>query len=133
MQHLQTLHINLTRLCPHCTAAAIPLNPLQKEHKGVIALLKAASDQTRARFKDIQFQRNKRRKAAAASTALHSRSWYLPVNSWITGTTTLQEASEEQPEQVRCGAGMMQRLAHTGLHRQGHVASLAPAAAAPTV
>lgn len=74
---------------------------LQKEHKGVIALLKAASDSTRARFKDIQFQRNKRRKAAAASTAHHSRSWYLPVNSWITGTTTLQEATDEQPEEVR--------------------------------
>lgn len=86
---------------------------LQKEHKGVIALLKAASDSTRARFKDIQFQRNKRRKAAAASTAHHSRSWYLPVNSWITGTTTLQEATDEQPEEVRqerVGGGCAQRL-----------------------
>jgi hypothetical protein len=80
---------------------AAPPRPLQKEHKGVIALLHAASDRTRARFKDIQFQRNKRRKAAAASAASHSRSWYLPVNSWITGTTVLQDEGQESAEEVR--------------------------------
>jgi hypothetical protein len=78
---------------------------LQKEHKGVVALLKAASDSTRARFKDIQFQRNKRRKAAAASMSRSSRSWYLPVNSWITGTTTAVEAAEAATEEVRVQGG----------------------------
>lgn len=74
---------------------------MQREHKGVIALLHTASDRTRARFKDIQYQRNKRRKAAAASAATHSRSWYLPVNSWITGTTVLQDDAQEEAEEVR--------------------------------
>jgi hypothetical protein len=76
---------------------------LQTEHKGVIALLKSASDKTRSRFKDIQFQRNKRRKAAAASTSLHSRSWYLTVNSWITGTTAVQDDAEEAVAEVSMG------------------------------
>lgn len=71
----------------------------------MIALLKAASDSTRARFKDIQFQRNKRRKAAAASMSRSSRSWYLPVSSWITGTTTAVEAAEPGTEEVGGGRG----------------------------
>lgn len=68
----------------------------------MVALLKAASDSTRARFKDIQFQRNKRRKDAQSSSTMLSRSWYLPVESWITGTTLAGAAAEaaESEEQV---------------------------------
>lgn len=68
----------------------------------MVALLKAASDSTRARFKDIQFQRNKRRKDAQSSSTMLSRSWYLPVESWITGTTLVGATAEaaESEEQV---------------------------------
>lgn len=47
------------------------------------------------RFRDVEFQRNKRRAATARSAV--SRSWYLPVDTWIAGTTAPEEALAANP------------------------------------
>jgi hypothetical protein len=51
----------------------------------VLAQLEAASAVTRPHFRDVEFQRNKRRAAAAAGGS--TRGWYLAVDTWVAGTT----------------------------------------------
>lgn len=77
----------------------------------MIAALKEASDKTRARFKDIQFQRNKRRKDAKSSSSLLSRGWYLPVDSWITGTTMMTDKAAEQAAEAEEQVGVSRTTA----------------------
>jgi len=68
---------------------------LQELHQGVLQKLEADSVSMRPKLRDLEFQRNKR-KAAAAGAGV-SRSWYLAVDLWISGTTAHDEAAVHNP------------------------------------
>jgi hypothetical protein len=55
---------------------------------------------SRAKFRDVEFQRNKRRSAAAGA----SRPWYLTVDTWIAGTLTTEDAVAANPFGNEVGA-----------------------------
>jgi hypothetical protein len=68
------------------TLAALRLPPLSQEfHASVLQQLEEASERTRPKFRDVEFQRAKRRTAAASAGS--SRGWYLEVDTWVAGTT----------------------------------------------
>jgi hypothetical protein len=68
---------------------------LQETHPGVLHLLEQLSVTSRAKFRDVEFQRNKRRSAAVGAGA--SRPWYLTVDTWIAGTLTTEDAVASNP------------------------------------
>lgn len=68
---------------------------MQETHAGVLHLLEQLSVTSRAKFRDVEFQRNKRRSAAAGAGA--SRAWYLTVDTWIAGTLTTEDAVASNP------------------------------------
>ncbi|WIA19514.1 hypothetical protein OEZ85_004125 [Tetradesmus obliquus] len=68
---------------------------LKETHAGVLHLLEQLSVTSRAKFRDVEFQRNKRRSAAAGAGA--SRAWYLTVDTWIAGTLTTEDAVASNP------------------------------------
>jgi hypothetical protein len=74
----------------------------QETHPGVLHLLEQLSVTSRARFRDVEFQRNKRRSAAVGAGA--SRPWYLTVDTWIAGTLTTEDAVASNPFGDEVGA-----------------------------
>ncbi|KAF6254623.1 hypothetical protein COO60DRAFT_1703206, partial [Scenedesmus sp. NREL 46B-D3] len=68
---------------------------LKEAHPGVLHLLEQLSLKSRAKFRDVEFQRNKRRSAAAGAGT--SRPWYLTVDTWIAGTLTTEDAVASNP------------------------------------
>jgi hypothetical protein len=50
----------------------------------------------------VEFQRNKRRSAAAGA----SRPWYLTVDTWIAGTLTTEDAVAANPFGDEVGAAV---------------------------
>jgi hypothetical protein len=57
---------------------------------------------SRAKFRDVEFQRNKRRSTAAGA----SRPWYLTVDTWIAGTLTTEDAVAANPFGDEVGAAV---------------------------
>jgi hypothetical protein len=76
------------------------LRPFQELHEGVISALAEASAATRSAFLDLAFLRKQRQRGGGAS----SRSWYVTVDHWITGTVAATEAEQAFAEEVRRGA-----------------------------
>ncbi|KAF8058936.1 CPK9 [Scenedesmus sp. PABB004] len=68
---------------------------LKELHPAALAQLAALSKLSRPRFRDVEFQRNKRRTAAAGGGV--SRAWYLAVDTWIAGTAATGEAAAHNP------------------------------------
>eukprot|EP00775_Hariotina_reticulata_P009364 gene9364-9527_t len=68
---------------------------LKELHPGVLKKLEADSANMRPKLRDLEFQRNKRKGAAAGAGV--SRSWYLAVDLWISGTTAHDEAAVHNP------------------------------------
>jgi len=67
----------------------------------VIAALAEVSAQTRSAFLDLTFLRKQRQRSGGAS----SRSWYVTVDHWLTGTIAATEAAQAfGGEEVREGA-----------------------------
>eukprot|EP00798_Chlamydomonas_sp_ICE-L_P032711 gene32711-3595_t len=58
--------------------------------------LMEASNATRGKFLDLKFLRNRRLKAA---TAALSRHWFLPIDSWLQGSTVEPEAEHKHFEE----------------------------------
>jgi len=73
----------------------------------VLQKLEADSVSMRPKLRDLEFERNKRKGAAAGAGV--SRSWYLAVDLWISGTTAHDEAAVHNPfaedDEVRPGGG----------------------------
>lgn len=76
-------------------AALDAASAFQELHPGVLDELKQLSRKSAPRFHDVEFQRNKRR--VATTGAAVSRGWYLPVDTWIAGTTAPEEVLAANP------------------------------------
>lgn len=74
---------------------ALPIHLLQEMHAGVLQHLEELSAITRPIFRDVEFQRNKRRSATAGAAV--SRTWYLAVDTWIAGTLATEEGIAHNP------------------------------------
>ena len=85
-------HISLNRLChtPHIAFRPQTSLNAQEYHPGVVATLAEASASTRRAFLDLAFLRKQRQRSGGAS----SRSWYVTVDHWITGTLAATEAEQ---------------------------------------
>lgn len=83
----------------------------QEVHEGVIATLAEASDKTRGAFLDLAFLRKQRQRGGGAS----SRSWYVTIDHWLTGTVAATEAAEAfGGEEVSSGRGAVSWAAPVG-------------------
>lgn len=81
-------------------ASFICFAELQEEHEGVIAVLAEVSVETRGTFLDLAFLRKQRQRSGGAS----SRSWYVTIDHWLTGTVAATEAAQAfGGEEVRRG------------------------------
>ncbi|KAI8465306.1 MAG: hypothetical protein J3K34DRAFT_396199 [Monoraphidium minutum] len=71
-------------------ALAWPAALRPETHDSIIAALAEASAQTRGAFLDRAFLRKQRERSGGAS----SRSWYVTVDHWLTGTVAATEAAQ---------------------------------------
>lgn len=62
-----------------------PLDPSQEHDPSAVEELLDASNQTRRKFLDIQFLRNRRIKAAQASSQPLSQQWFYTIDQWLLG------------------------------------------------